>query len=197
MWAVVINGAMGFVWVITLLYVLPNFTTILDSNDAPLIVILSSAFKSLGATIFIIVLVIYIGMVASVGLTASSSRMMWAFARDAGFPFHQFLTHVNPRWEVPVNAIGVVVILQILIGAIYFGDATAFQAIVSVATIALLFTYLIPPALMLFYARRNLTIEYGPFKLGRFGIFLNVISSGFTFLFFVLLSFPTVIQALS
>jgi len=196
-WAVVINGAMGFVWVITLLYVLPNFTTILDSNDAPLIVILSSAFKSLGATIFIIVLVIYIGMVASVGLTASSSRMMWAFARDAGFPFHQFLTHVNPRWEVPVNAIGVVVILQILIGAIYFGDATAFQAIVSVATIALLFTYLIPPALMLFYARQNLTIEYGPFKLGRFGIFLNVISSGFTFLFFVLLSFPTVIQALS
>src|SRR5271170_1604480 len=192
-WSVFINGAMGFVWVTTLLYVSPDLSTVLtESNAAPIIVILSTAFKSVGATIFIELLLIYIAMVASVGLTASASRMMWAFARDKGFPFQQFLTHVSPKWDVPANAIGVIVVIQMLIGTINFGDSTAFQAIVSLATIAILFTYLVPPALMLLYARRNMKIEYGPFRLGRFGIFLNIISCGFTLLFFVLLNFPTV-----
>jgi len=192
-WSVFINGAMGFVWVTTLLYVSPDLNTVLtESNGAPIIVILSAAFKSLGATIFVELLLIYIAMVAGVGLTASASRMMWAFARDKGFPFQRFLTHVSPKWHVPANAIGVIVIIEMLIGTINFGDTTAFQAIISLATIAILFTYFVPPALMLLYARRNLKIEYGPFKLGRFGVFLNIISCGFTLLFFVLLNFPTV-----
>jgi choline transport protein len=192
-WSVFINGAMGFVWVITLLYVCPDLNAVLtEDNGAAIIVILSAAFKSQGATIFVELLLIYIGTVASVGLTASASRMMWAFARDKGFPFQQFLTHISPKWQVPVNAIVIIVIIQMLIGTINFGNTTAFQAIVSLATIAILFTYLVPPALMLLYARRNMKIEYGPFKLGRFGIFLNIISCGFTLLFFVLLNFPTV-----
>ena len=185
---------MGFVWVITLLYVSPTDlnTVLTENNGAAIIVILSSAFKSVGATIFVELLLIYIATVASVGLTASASRMMWAIARDNGFPFRNFLTHINPKWQVPVNAIVIISIIQMLIGTTSFGNTTAFQAILSLATIAILFTYLVPPALMLFYARRNMTIKYGPFKLGRFGIFLNIISCGFTFLFFVLLSFPTV-----
>ena len=192
-WSVFINGAMGFVWVTTLLYVSPDLNTVLtEDNGAAIIVILSAAFKSLAATIFVELLLIYIGTVATVGLTASASRIMWAFARDKGFPFQQFLTNVSPKWQVPVNAIITVVIIQMLIGTINFGNTTAFQAIVSLATIAILFTYLVPPALMLLYARRNMKIQYGPFKLGRFGIFLNIISCGFTFLFFVLLNFPTV-----
>ena len=192
-WSVFINGAMGFVWVITLLYVSPDLNAVLtEDNRAAIIVILSAAFKSLGATIFVELLLIYIGTVASVGLTASASRMMWAFARDKGFPFQQFLTHISPKWQVPANAIVIIVIIQMVIGTINFGNTTAFQAIVSLATIAILFTYLVPPALMLLYARRNMKIEYGPFKLGRFGIFLNTISCSFTLLFFILLNFPTV-----
>jgi len=193
-WSVFINGAMGFVWVITLLYVSPDMNTVLAENNgaATIVIILSAAFKSLGATIFVELLLIYIGTVASVGLTASASRMMWAFARDKGFPFQQFLTHISQKWQVPVNAIVIIVIIQMLIGTINFGNTTAFQAILSLATIAILFTYLVPPALMLLYARRNMKIQYGPFKLGRFGIFLNLVSCGFTFLFFVLLNFPTV-----
>jgi hypothetical protein len=76
-WSVLINGAMGFVWVITLLYVSPDLGTVLtESNGAPIIAFLSSALKSVGATIFIELLLIYITMVAGVGLTASASRMM-------------------------------------------------------------------------------------------------------------------------
>jgi choline transport protein len=190
--AVFINGMMGFVWVITLLYVSPDLDTVLaDTDGTPLITILSASFKNLGGTIFVELLLIYIGLDASIGLTASASRMTWAFARDNGFPFHLFLKRVNPKWGVPVNCIAIITVIQILVCLINFGNSTALQAILSIATIAILFTYLVPPAFMLLYARRRIS-DYGPFRLGKFGIFLNVVSCGFTLLFFVLLNFPTV-----
>jgi choline transport protein len=191
-WSVFINGLMGFVWVITLLYVSPNLNTLLNNPTGVAIIgILSPAFN-IGGTIFVEVILMYIAVVATIGLTASASRTVWAFARDNGLPFQRHLTYVSPNSKVPSNAIAVITIIEMTIGAIYFGNTTAFQAVLSVATIAILFTYLVPPALMLFYARRNLPLKYGPFKLGKFGVILNIISSAFTFLFFVLLNFPTV-----
>ena len=191
-WSVLINGLMGFVWVITLLYVSPDLNTLLtEPTGVAIIGILSAAFN-VGGTIFVSVILIYITLVASVGLTASASRMVWAFARDRGLPFQQFLTYVSPKWNVPSNAIAIVTCMEMIVGVIYFGNSTAFRAILSVATIAMLFTYLVPPALMLFYARQHMPIKYGPFKLGKFGIFLNMVSCAFTLLFLVLLNFPTV-----
>ena|SRR5437763_1214207 len=100
---------MSFVWVTTLLYVSPDLNSVVtESNGAAIIVILSAAFKSLGATIFIELVLIYIAVVATVGLTASTSRMVWAFARDKGFPFQHFLTRISLKWDVPVNAIAVI-----------------------------------------------------------------------------------------
>src|SRR5438477_28954 len=154
-WSVAINGLMGFVWVITLLYVSPDLNTLLNEPTGVAIIgILSPAFN-VGGTIFVSVILIYITLVASVGLTASASRMVWAFARDRGLPFQQFLTYVSPKWNVPSNAIAIVTCMEMIVGVIYFGNSTAFRAILSVATIAMLFTYLVPPALMLFYARQH------------------------------------------
>ena len=191
-WSVAINGLMGFVWVITLLYVSPNLNTLLNNPTGVAIIgILSSAFN-LAGTLFVELILMYIAVVATIGLTASASRTVWAFARDNGFPFQRQLTYVGPNSRVPTNAIAVITVIEMMIGVIYFGNTTAFQAVLSVATIAILFTYFVPPALMLFYARRNIPLNYGPFKLGKVGVFLNMVSCVFTFLFLVLLNFPTV-----
>jgi choline transport protein len=191
-WSVFINGLMGFVWVITLLYVSPNLNALLSNPTGVAIIEIISPVFNLRGTIFVEVLLMYIAVVATIGLTASVSRTVWAFARDNGFPFQRHLIYVDPNSKVPTTAIAVVTIIEMMIGVIYFGNTTAFQAVLSVATIAILFTYFVPPALMLFYARKNIPLQYGPFKLGKFGVFLNMVSSGFTFLFLVLLNFPTV-----
>ena len=128
-WSVLINGLMGFVWVITLLYVSPDLNTLLtEPTGVAIIGILSAAFN-VGGTIFVSVILIYMLVVASVGLTASTSRTVWAFARDRGLPFQQFLTYVSPKWNVPTNAIAVVTCMEMIIGVIYFGNTTAFRAL--------------------------------------------------------------------
>jgi len=189
--SILINGLLGFIWLIVLLYVSPPLPTLLTFR-VPFIGIVSTAYSNLGGTIFVELIIIYTAAAATIGLTSSTSRTVWAFARDKGLPLNPFLSRVNQKWEVPVNAIAVTTFLEMLLVVIYFGNTTAFNAILSLATVAMYLTYFIPIALMLFYARRKRELVFGPWKLGRMGWVLNLIAVMFTGFFFVLLNFPPV-----
>ncbi len=70
--------------------------------------------------VLIIGIVIANYLCALAGLT-STSRMMYAFARDGGLPFSKALKHVSPKHRTPVNAIWWAAILCIV--ATLYGDA--------------------------------------------------------------------------
>jgi hypothetical protein len=60
---------------------------------------------------------------------------------------------VNPRLGVPVNALGLVTIVQMLLGLINLGSTSAFTAFVSVGVQALALAYAIPIAISLLNKR--------------------------------------------
>jgi choline transport protein len=189
--SILVNGTMGFVWLITLLYVAPNLSLLL-TYPVPFIGIIINALNNLGGTIFVELIIIYSAVAATIGLVSSTSRTLWAFARDKGIPFSTFFSRVNNRDQIPANAVVISTLISMLIGVIYFGNTTAFNAILSVATTSMYLTYLVPIALML-YGRKN-HVVLGPWNLGRFGLLLNVVAVLFTFFFFVLLNFPPVLS---
>ena len=101
---------------------------------------------------------------AGVSIMTTSSRMVYAFARDRGLPASPFFAKVHPRLQVPLNALWLTTILVIIFGCIFLGSSSAFNAIVSASVVALGITYAIPPAINCLRGRRMLP-ESRPFIL--------------------------------
>lgn len=86
----------------------------------------------------------------------TSSRMVYAFARDGGLPASKYLARVNKRLVVPLNALIFTGALVIIFGCIFLGSTSAYNAIVSASVVALGITYAIPPAINCLRGRKML-----------------------------------------
>jgi choline transport protein len=124
---------------------------------------------------------------------AATSRQIFAFARDDGFPFRNWIAKVNPRSGSPENALTVVFLFVVLITLIILGSSVAFQAIVSLGNLALAFTY--EMSILCLVWRRLYGAPLPPYawSLGRASLPINIAGSvyGFYLMFFsVLLDYP-------
>ncbi|CAO3637505.1 unnamed protein product [Mucor fragilis] len=122
-------------------------------------------------------------------LTLGSSRMIYAFARDGATPFSKYLATINLKTQTPVWAVWFNVVFAMIVGLLYIINETAFNAIVSVNTIASSMAYFIPIALKLTVARK--VFVRGPFHLGPFSDAINVVSLCWILLTSVLFVCPT------
>jgi choline transport protein len=92
--------------------------------------------------------------------------------------------------KIPVNALCLVCALSCLLALINLGSTTAFLAVLSLATLALYISYTIP---ILFVLIRKLEVRppnYGPFKLGRWGIPINIFALVWCTFTIIWLPFP-------
>ena len=97
---------------------------------------------------------------ALAGLT-STSRMVFAFARDGGLPFSRALRRVSPTYRTPVAAIWASAVLAIA-ATLY---SPAFNALAVGCALFLYISYAMPVAAGLLAEGRTWT-EFGPFRLG-------------------------------
>ncbi|HCU24293.1 MAG TPA: amino acid permease [Deltaproteobacteria bacterium] len=97
---------------------------------------------------------------ALAGLT-STSRMMYAFARDGGLPASGFLSHVSVSTRAPTYAIWTAIALAFL--ATLYADA--FLILATGCAVFLYISYIIP-VLAGFFAEGRSWKEKGPFRLG-------------------------------
>lgn len=82
-------------------------------------------------------ILIIVATAANVAWVASTSRTLWAFARDKATPFDAYLSVVDRRLQVPVRSVILVILLQVLLDLIYLRNVTAFNAVLSMAIIGL------------------------------------------------------------
>jgi hypothetical protein len=103
---------------------------------------------------------------------------------------------VNPRLGVPVNALGLVTIVQMLLGLINLGSTSAFTAFVSVGVQALALAYAIPIAISLLNKRDQ--VLKAKWNLGRVvGPIVNVVALLWIAFEMVLFSMPTALPVTS
>lgn len=136
------------------------------------------------------------GIVASavaavLALLASASRTTWAFARDHGLPGSTWLAKIHPGRAVPINAITITTLLCMLLGLINIGSTAAFYAIVGVTTVALYVTYMMPIIMVTIKKLKGEHVAYGPWRLGRWGLPVNLFSIAYSLFISIFLFFPS------
>ncbi|GAB7357407.1 hypothetical protein MBLNU459_g8341t2 [Dothideomycetes sp. NU459] len=178
MWSYFLNGALGLVFLVTYLFSIVDVAGAIDdaSNGSgyPYMYVFTQAFSmpAFNTLSAIVVILIYAG---TLSYNLSTSRQTWAFARDHGLPWGDWIAKVNPKLEVPVNSVIVTCVFTILLSLINIGSAAAFNAIVSLNLTALMITYMTSIGCVLY--RRIYHPEMLPkcrWSLGRWGVPVNV-----------------------
>lgn len=105
---------------------------------------------------------------------ASTSRQVFAFARDDGLPFGEWVAKVNPRTGSPLNSLLVVFFFVVLISLIGLGSTVAFNAIVSLQIMALAGTYEVSIICLIWRRLRGKPLPSCPWTLGRLGLPMNI-----------------------
>ncbi|KAI9774493.1 MAG: hypothetical protein M1835_006012 [Candelina submexicana] len=188
---VFINGILAFGWLIALLFSVGDYKEALDSPTGyPIIEVFHSATKSRAGATAMMSAILVVTFATDFAILASTSRLTWAFARDNGLPFSKFFAHINPTFKIPIRAICLVTIVTILLSLINIASTTAFNAVLSLATLALNISYLIPVILFFLKRVRNEPIPFGPFTLGRWGFYINLFAIVYTVFICIFLPFP-------
>ncbi|KAF3909658.1 hypothetical protein AA313_de0207695 [Arthrobotrys entomopaga] len=189
---IVLNTICGLIFLIPLVFVIPDLGTLAAlASGQPLPTVILSAVGSPGGTIGLLIPLMVLAILCGVGCTTASSRATWAFARDGAIPGSQWWKVVNTKLDVPLNAMMLCMVVEILLGLIYFGSTAAFNAFSGAGVIFLTVSYAVPIAVNLFGGRKHLAA--GVYDFGIFGIACNVIALSWSLLAIPLFCMPSFI----
>ena len=150
-------------------------------------IVMGSPGGGLGLTF----LVLGVTMFCSISITVAASRCTWAFARDDAIPGAKLFALVNEKVGVPVWALVLTTLVQMLLGLINLGSSSAFLAFVSVGVIALQVSYAIPIFLSLVTDKRH-QVSQARWNVGSvIGPLVNFIALVWIAFEVVLFSMPT------
>ncbi|CAM1505014.1 Fc.00g106510.m01.CDS01 [Cosmosporella sp. VM-42] len=185
-----INTFAGLLFLIPIVFVLPEIPDLVAiASGQPVPTILKSAVGSSGGAFGLLVPLMVLAILCGIGCTTAASRCTWAFARDGAIPGAKWWTVVNPKLDVPFNAMMLSMVVQIVLGLIYFGSTAAFNAFSGVGVICLTASYATPIAISLATGRKQ--VKTGQFYLGKFGTVANVIAIAWSMLAMPLFCMPS------
>ncbi|KAE8317943.1 amino acid/polyamine transporter I [Aspergillus transmontanensis] len=179
----------GSVFLIVLLFVAGDITDVVSSKAGPLLQILLHATQNTAGAICLLMLPLVCLVFATLSVMTTSSRMIFAFARDGGLPASRFFAHVPQRLGLPLNALALTTLVVIIFGLIFLGSSSAFNAIVSSSVVALDLSYAMPIAVNCIRGRK--TLPDRKFRIpNAIGWVIDIISLSYIALTTVLFLFP-------
>lgn len=174
---IVLNTICGLLFLIPVVFVLPDIDELVAlASGQPFPSIIKSAIGSPGGSFGLLVPLLVLAIICGVGCTTAASRSTWAFARDGAIPASHLWKVVDAKLDVPLNSMLLNTVVQVVLGAIYFGSTAAFNAFSSVGVICLTTSYAAPILVSVMGGRR--AVKTGSFYLGPIGLVCNVIALG-------------------
>ncbi|EED17336.1 GABA permease, putative [Talaromyces stipitatus ATCC 10500] len=175
-WGYFSNGLMAVVVLIAYLFSMPSVDDALnDATGFPFLYVFENAVSTAGVnglTAIILLPVIF----SNILFNASTSRQTFAFARDKGLPFSKWISKVDEKRKIPVNAIVLSCIISCLLSLINIGSQTAFNAIISLNVAALMYTYIISISCVIYRKIWHAdTLPPCRWDMGRWGLPVNIV----------------------
>ena len=171
-----INGALGLAICIAFSFTIGDVQAALASTTGyDFIEVFYNATDSLAGSSVMTSILIALVTCASFGFLATASRQTWAFARDRGLPFSDYLSYVGTS-ALPLRSVGFCAITTGLICLINIGSSVAFNAIVSITIAGLFISYMLPIILLIIKRLKHEPVRMGPWTLGRAGLPINIIA---------------------
>ncbi|KIY03711.1 uncharacterized protein Z520_00402 [Fonsecaea multimorphosa CBS 102226] len=190
LWQYIVGFLTGLLFLIAVLYGLTDLDSLFDTGYVfPLGEIYRQGTGTSAGAIGLLFLVLAPTTIACMGCYLTASRIFWTLARDRATPFAGFFSKVSPRLKVPANSIVLCAVICTVLGCIYVGNLTAFNAFTSSYIVLSMASYLsaILPNLL---CRRTKVVP-GPFWMpGAIGLVVNAVSCLFMMAFIVIFCFP-------
>lgn len=120
---VAIGLATSLIFIVALLFVSRDIDTIITSGAGPLLQIFLDATNSKVGSICLLLFPIGCLLLGVIAITTTSSRMIYALARDSGLPFSPIWTTVHARLKTPVNALVLNAAAVFCCGCIFLGSS--------------------------------------------------------------------------
>jgi choline transport protein len=180
----------GFAYLIAIMYAINDLDAVFNAAY-PIAEIYRQGTGSAAGAIGLLFLVLVCIFICLVGLYITSGRTLWTLARDGATPFANQLSTIHPSLHVPLNTTILSGILVTLLGCIYVGSTTAFNAFVGSYICMSSSSYIASILPHLLTRRKNIT--FGTFHMGRgvLGYAINAVSCGYMIVWFVLYCFPS------
>ncbi|KEQ96609.1 hypothetical protein AUEXF2481DRAFT_4085 [Aureobasidium subglaciale EXF-2481] len=171
-----ISGALGLIAVTTFAFCVPSVTAALDHPTGYSLLYVLQLSVPNGVIVCILLTFIALIGASSIGFAATTARITYAFARDSGLPFSQWISKVHKGRLMPMNAVFLTAAVSVLLSLINLGSTTAFYGIVGLGQATQSMSYII--SIMCVLYRRIKSPEQLPparWSLGRsWGPIINV-----------------------
>lgn len=179
----------GLAYLIAIMYAINDFDALFEVAY-PIAEIYRQGTGSAAAATGLLFLVLVCICICLVGLYITAGRTLWTLARDQATPLSRHLGKVHPTLHVPIHSTVLTAVLVTILGCIYVGSTTAFNAFAGSFVLMSSSSYIAAILPHLLTGRKNIT--YGTFHLNRgpLGYVLNFVACGYMIVWFVIYCFP-------
>ncbi|KAF7562630.1 hypothetical protein G7046_g1509 [Stylonectria norvegica] len=196
LYAIGVGGVTGIAFILVILFCLVDSETVLStSSGMPISELILQATGSRAAATILTLMLAVCFINGTSGCITSTSRLLYAMARDKGIVYPAYFSHIHPTLNVPVRTLGLCFVFNVLFGLLYLGPTVAFSAYAASCTIFLNVSYAFP-VIALIVRGRSILAPYQQgkdlFRLGESsGIVINVVAALFVVVTSVFFCFPT------
>lgn len=158
----VVGLSTAFFYLIAIFYSINDFDALIASTStSPLAELYTQATSSRAGALGLLIVIFLPIVCTCIGAYITAGRMLWTLARDGATPFSPALGRISATHKNPFNATLACGCIITVLGAIYVGSSTAFNAFVGsfVVLIALSYLAAIAPHLL----SRRVHVTPGPF----------------------------------
>ncbi|RFU82173.1 amino acid transporter [Trichoderma arundinaceum] len=186
------NGALGWIMVITFSFCIGDLGEVIESPTGyPFMQVFYNSTQSASSATAMSVFIIAMTVFSNLTMVATSSRQLFAFARDHAIPFGRWFSEVKRGWDVPLNSILTTFVISSLLSLINIGSAVALNSITSLATTSLLSSYIVSTGCMIWRRWTDSLHLPSKFSLGQWGLAINIASEVFLVIIFILAFMPS------
>ncbi|KAK3680175.1 hypothetical protein LTR78_000552 [Recurvomyces mirabilis] len=189
---VLINGAMGLVFIITYCYCITNIEALVNSTSPfPFIDVFLATTNSKVGTVCLIVIPMVLSVCTCLNALAAASRQAWALSRDNALPFSPWFRKVVViGTPIPVNSIMFSLGILVIIALINIGSTAALNTIFALLTGATSFSYALSISCVMIKRLRREPLPPARFSLGKFGTPINMFAVAYVIVAAIASFFP-------
>ncbi|OQE43616.1 hypothetical protein PENCOP_c003G06867 [Penicillium coprophilum] len=186
----------SFTFMVAMLYCTSDLNAVVTSaTGVPIFEMWYQATRSSVAATVFVVLLCCAAVFALIGAQQTASRLTWSLARDRAIVGSKWLSRIHPMFEVPVWGLIFNFVIMFIIGCIYLGSSSAFNAFIGSGLVLQHISYAIPAVLLMYRKRSEIWLPRDrAFRLPSVvGWSVNAITIGFAILVLIFYDLPTVL----
>ena len=156
---VILGFVTSFVYSITMFYCITDKESV-QSSILPILEIYQQATKNRNLSLLMQSMCTSCGIISGVASSTWQSRILWSISRDYSSidrrlgknltaKFFSWIANIDPVLETPLRSVLLSHFFVIIIGCIFMGSTTAFNAIITASITLLFITYAIPSVILI------------------------------------------------